>query len=166
LHFTETVFESLDQKKITRVPVTLDVGMGTFAPVSSEQIQNKKLHTEKLSVPKTTAELLKEGKVQHKAIIAVGTTVVRTLESSANTILSGDTISIEGDTNLFIMPPYDFKMVDMLITNFHVPKSSLLCLVDAFLQHKQAKKTILELYEIAIREGFRFFSFGDAMLIK
>jgi S-adenosylmethionine:tRNA ribosyltransferase-isomerase len=64
------------------------------------------------------------------------------------------------------MPPYDFKMVDMLITNFHVPKSSLLCLVDAFLQHKQAKKTILELYEIAIREGFRFFSFGDAMLIK
>jgi S-adenosylmethionine:tRNA ribosyltransferase-isomerase len=85
LHFTETVFESLDQKKITRVPVTLDVGMGTFAPVSSEQIQNKKLHTEKLSVPKTTAELLKEGKVQHKAIIAVGTTVVRTLESSANT---------------------------------------------------------------------------------
>jgi S-adenosylmethionine:tRNA ribosyltransferase-isomerase len=164
LHFTETVFSSLDEKNIDRLPVTLDVGMGTFAPVTEQHVREKKLHTEKIAIPSATRERIKESKNAGLPIIAVGTTVVRTLESGAGAILAQNS-SLKGDTDLFIMPPYDFKIVDMLITNFHVPKSSLLCLVDAFLEHKQAKKTVLDLYEIAVSEKFRFFSFGDAMLI-
>ncbi|MDO8496989.1 MAG: tRNA preQ1(34) S-adenosylmethionine ribosyltransferase-isomerase QueA [bacterium] len=166
LHFTNDVFASLDSKKIERNYVTLHVGLGTFAPITEENFTAKKLHREWYEIPENTVESLKVSKskglrssIYGQKVIAVGTTVARTLESYAKT---GET---KGETDLFIYPPYEFKLVDALITNFHIPKSSLMMLVDAFLSHKKAKRNIKELYAIAIEEKFRFYSFGDAMLI-
>ena len=176
LHFTEDVFRSFKKKNIEQLFITLHVGLGTFAPVSEKSISEKKLHEEWYEVPK---------KIESKKIVAVGTTVVRTLESmslSLRTPLSGvkqskkEIASSSGSsetprndivdkTDLFIYPPFQFKMVDHLITNFHLPGSSLMMLVEAFLQHKGARRSLVELYQVAIKEKFRFYSFGDAMLI-
>lgn len=157
LHFTDEVFESLQNSNISITPVTLHVGMGTFAPLSETMITEGKLHTEWYEIPNETIHNLNTAK---GPVIAVGTTVVRTLESY------GQTNQPSGATHIFIKPPFDFKNIDQLITNFHVPQSSLMCLVDAFLQYKGAKKSILDLYQIAIENKMRFFSFGDAMYIK
>ena len=108
---------------------------------------------------------LKESKHIAKPVVAVGTTVTRTIESCAGIIMNDSPSDIYSETNIFIMPSYDFKIVDHLITNFHVPQSSLMALVDVFLLHKNAKRRILDLYEIAKQEGFMFYSFGDSMLI-
>ncbi len=163
LHFTDVVFERLMERGIDKTFVTLNVGLGTFAPITEGNIKEGKLHKEYLEVSQESAVKIQNAKRNDVPIVAVGTTVVRTLESSAKEIFSASIASIE--TDLFIQPGFDFKIVDHLITNFHVPKSSLLMLVDAFLQFKGAKRGVLELYEEAKRERMRFFSFGDSMLI-
>ena len=197
LHFTPEVFKSLEAAGIPQKYVTLHVGLGTFAPLTEQNIKEKKLHYEWYEMPEDTFRCIDKSKKEGGKIIAVGTTVVRTLESVANRSvipaeagiqskmnqfgncidsrlrgndnkISKRTIKdgvIFGSTDLFIQPPYEFKIVDGLITNFHLPGSSLMMLVDAFLEHKKAKRRILELYEFAKKNNFRFYSFGDAMLI-
>ncbi|MEK7524698.1 MAG: tRNA preQ1(34) S-adenosylmethionine ribosyltransferase-isomerase QueA [Patescibacteria group bacterium] len=157
LHFTKSVFTKLAKKGIPHLFVTLHVGLGTFSPVTEENFSKKKLWNEYFDIAKTSARNIRSFKKSGKKLIAVGTTAVRTLESAAK--------GKEHATDLFIFPPYSFKAVDGLITNFHIPKSSLMMLVDAFLQHKKAKRNIRELYQVAIQNQFRFYSFGDAMLI-
>lgn len=155
LHFTNNVFKKLEEKGIEKYFITLHVGLGTFAPLTYDNLKTKKLHEEYFEVDKMTLQCINTLKSERKKLVAVGTTVIRTLESKAR----------YRKTNLFIFPPYNFKMVDVLITNFHLPKSSLMMLVEAFLQYKGAKKSLVELYNIAIKNNFRFYSFGDAMLI-
>ena len=163
LHFTARVFQTLADKKISRVPVTLHVGRGTFSPVTPEMIATGSLHAEPFSVSADSAAALSSAKQANRPIIAAGTTALRVLESAADKILHGQ--AIQGTTKLFIKPPYHFQLTDGLITNFHLPGTSLLTLVDALLQARGAKRSWRDLYEVAIGEGFRFYSFGDAMLI-
>lgn len=166
LHFTQRVFDKLLRKGITRTEVVLEVGLGTFAPLTPEALESGKLHTEWYQVPKSSSDDILQAKAEGKKIIAVGTTVVRTLESYAT--LSDDEQQEYGKyhpTDIFIREGHTFNLVDCLITNFHLPNSSLMMLVDAFLQYKCAKRNIIDLYEIAIREKFRFYSFGDSMVI-
>ncbi len=180
LHFTNKVFKRLDKKGIERLFVTLHVGMGTFAPITDENIKQKKLHNEFYKIDGDIWKYVKTNKNNGKKLVAVGTTVVRTLESISKITFEGTPTKSEvrfscdknyvtepfvGKTDLFIFPPYDFKMVDVLITNFHLPKSSLMMLVEAFLQFKGANKKLIELYNVAIKNNFRFYSFGDVMLI-
>ncbi|MBI4973640.1 tRNA preQ1(34) S-adenosylmethionine ribosyltransferase-isomerase QueA [Candidatus Roizmanbacteria bacterium] len=186
LHFTEDVFMSLKKKNIERFFITLHVGLGTFAPVSEKNISEKKLHEEWYEIPENIFQCNTSLDQEKKRLVAVGTTVVRTLESmslslrpsesegkqSNNKIAAAPSTDAQGPrndttfkTDLFIYPPYEFKMVDHLITNFHLPGSSLMMLVEAFLQHKKAKRSLIELYQVAIMEKFRFYSFGDGMLI-
>lgn len=161
LHFTEAVFASLKEKNIDTAPITLNVGLGTFAPLCEENFQTGKLHTEYVSIPKATRVKLEAAKKFGKKIVSVGTTTTRTLEALAQ-FKSQDTLT---QVDLFIYPPYQFQMTDILITNFHLPQTSLMLLVDAFLQHKGAKRGIMDLYQEAVREQFSFYSFGDSMLI-
>lgn len=163
LHFTDAVFTRLAKIGIDRAYVTLHVGLGTFAPLTKENLESNSLHKEWIEVPEITSQYIQSAKRNHKTLCAVGTTVVRTLESYALFGLPGKQFA--GDTNLFIRPGFQFQLVNSLITNFHLPSSSLMMLVDAFLLHKKAKRRILELYEYAKRNNFRFYSFGDAMLI-
>jgi len=164
LHFTNRVFKKLEQKGIKRYFVNLYVGMGTFAPVSEENFKNKKLHEEYYQVDDEVWGKILDEKKEGKKLVAVGTTVVRTLESFVRFKIKDNKIKLY-KTDLFIFPPFQFQMVDILITNFHLPNSSLMMLVEAFLQGKGAKKHLIELYNIAIKHDFRFYSFGDAMLI-
>ena len=159
LHFTDRVFNKLRKKNIKKYFVTLHVGLGTFAPITDENLKTKKLHEEYFEIDQPALQSIRKAKKEGKKLVAVGTTVVRTLES-----LARDS-SPSGKTDLFIYPPYSFKTVDNLITNFHLPKSSLMMLVEAFLKHKKAERSLVELYNIAIKNNFRFYSFGDAMLI-
>ncbi len=159
LHFTDRVFDSLKAKKIEKYFITLHVGLGTFAPLTDENLKTKKLHEEYYEADKKVFDGINILKNQGRRLISVGTTVTRTLESIAK---SGN---LMGKTDLFIYPPYEFKMVDILITNFHLPKSSLMMLVEAFIKHKGSKRRLTELYKTAIENDFRFYSFGDAMLI-
>lgn len=159
LHFTKKVFERLDQKGISKSFVTLHVGLGTFAPLTNNNLKSEKLHEEYYFIPKKTIEAINKLKSEKRELVSVGTTVTRTLESYAKSAKNAE------KTNLFIFPPFEFKMVDHLITNFHLPKSSLMMLVEAFLHHKKAKKRLVDLYNIAIDNDFRFYSFGDAMLV-
>lgn len=159
LHFTERVFKKLSAAGVEKTFLTLHVGLGTFAPVLPEHFETKTLYKEYYEIPKNSSEKIQQHKKGSKPIIAVGTTATRTLESFAR---SGELID---STNLFILPPYSFQVLDGLLTNFHVPGSSLMMLVEAFLQHKQAKKHLKEIYELALEKDFRFYSFGDSMLI-
>jgi S-adenosylmethionine:tRNA ribosyltransferase-isomerase len=159
LHFTNRVFNKLEQKGIKRYFVTLHVGLGTFAPITEENLMKKTLHQEYYEIAESTWQTIEKERIMGKKLLAVGTTVVRTLESTAKTK------KLFGQTDLFIFPPYRFLMIDGLITNFHLPKSSLMLLVGAFLQFKGAKKSLVELYNIAVKNKFRFYSFGDAMVI-
>lgn len=162
LHFTPAVFSSLRKKGISTGFLTLDVGLGTFAMLSEENFVKKKLHTEYIDISKENRERVNTALDTQRNIIAVGTTALRTLESLAE----NHHIALqEKKTNIFIYPPYEFQIVDTLITNFHLPKTSLMLLVDAFLQHKKAKRNLVELYQIAIENEFSFYSFGDSMLI-
>lgn len=162
LHFTEQVFESLEKKGITQTKLTLDVGLGTFAPLSEQAFETGKLHKEYVQITTDTATKLNQAKQNHKPVIAVGTTVTRTLEAISQ---SGKAEAYTGPVDIFIYPPYDFQMTDILITNFHLPKTSLMLLVDAFLEDKGSKRGVVSLYEKAIHEKFAFYSFGDSMLI-
>lgn len=182
LHFTSRVFKKLEKKGIKRYFITLHVGMGTFAPVNEKNIKEKKLHEEYYEIDRDLLRLIKTKRLKGEKLVAVGTTVVRSLESVArHHVLSSTSLptSLGGPpsyrfqkqvpslnkTSLFIFPPFDFKLIDILITNFHLPESSLMMLVEAFLQYKGAKKHLVELYNIAIKNNFRFYSFGDSMII-
>lgn len=155
LHFTERLLKQLEEKGVKKAFCTLHVGLGTFRPIKTEDITKHKMHEEFYQIPDETLQLINETKKKGKKVVAVGTTVVRTLETYAQTNKK------EGFSDIFIYPPYKFKIVDTLITNFHLPKSTLLLLVSAFAN----RDFILKAYEIAIKERYRFFSYGDAMLI-
>ena len=158
LHFTPRVFESLAEKGIVRTAVTLHVGRGTFSPVDDAAVSGGVLHPEPIMIGQETVRVISAAKKTGKAIIAAGTTTARLLESTTEQILAGR--PYQGETSLFIRPPYQFKIVDGLITNLHLPRTSLIMLLDAFLRFKGAKKSWRDLYSIAIREKFRFYSFG------
>jgi S-adenosylmethionine:tRNA ribosyltransferase-isomerase len=158
LHFTKQLISHLQKQGTGTAFVQLDVNLGTFAPLREEQVKSGKLHQEFYNIDKTTAKFLNQAKKDGRPIIAVGTTVVRTLESASK---NQRLIKLMGNTDLFIQENYKFKFVDGLITNFHVPKSSLLMLTSAFV----GRKKLLNLYQQAINQNFRFFSFGDGMLI-
>ena len=160
LHFTKALLEEIAKKGVNIAYVTLHVGLGTFRPVSVSNIEEHKMHSEYYHMSKEVACLLNETKRSKKKIIAVGTTSTRTLETIINKY--GEFRECSGNTDIFIYPPYQFKAIDALITNFHLPKSTLLMLVSAF----SSKEFILKAYNEAIKERYRFFSFGDAMLIK
>lgn len=159
LHFTRSLMAKLHRAGIKTEFVTLHVGLGTFAPLKLENLRSGKLHAEHYEIPKATAARLNTYKRQGRPIVAVGTTVARTLESAAR---RGKLVRLSGDTKLFIRPGYRWQFVDNLITNFHVPRSSLLMLVAAI----TGLDALKALYAFAKRKKFRFFSFGDGMLIR
>lgn len=162
LHFTPELIQKLDEKGINFARLTLHVGLDTFAPVTEEAPTAHKIHTEWCELTEETAGKINAAKRAGGRIVAVGTTSVRTLESAARDAKAGEIVSAyEGSTDLFILPGFKFKAVDALITNFHLPKSTLVMLVSAF----ASREMILETYQKAIEEEYRFFSFGDAMLI-
>ena len=156
LHFTEELLEEIKKRGVKIAYVTLHVGIGTFKPLSEENLREKKLHREFYSIPEETVNLIEKTREKGGRVIAVGTTVVRTLETYAINKKK------EGFSELFIYPPFDFKIIDSLITNFHLPKSSLLLLVSAF----AGKDFILKAYKEAVMKRYRFFSYGDAMFIQ
>ena len=160
LHFTDELLEKIKDKKVNIVYVTLHVGLGTFRPVNVEDVTNHKMHSEYYMMSSETANILNETKKNNKKIISVGTTSTRTLETIMN--LYGEFKECSGWTDIFIYPGYKFQAVDSLITNFHLPKSTLVMLVSAL----AGKELIMKAYEEAIINKYRFFSFGDSMLIR
>jgi len=159
LHFTENYLEKLKVKGVKWDFLTLNVGLGTFLPVKTENIFEHKMHTESYEISQELVEKIQQTKKNGKRVIAVGTTSLRVLESSLDQ--NGDLIAQKNETDIFIYPPYDFEIVDALLTNFHLPKSTLLMLVSAL----AGKRFIFKAYQKAIELKYRFFSFGDAMLI-
>ena len=160
LHFTPELMEKIRRKGIAIGFVTLHVGLGTFRPVSVENVLDHKMHAEHYSMPAETAELIQKTKQNGGRVIAVGTTSCRTLESVA--AQHGGICECEGWTDIFIYPGFQFQVLDALITNFHLPESTLVMLVSAL----AGRENILHAYETAVKEKYRFFSFGDAMLIE
>lgn len=160
LHFTNEMISSLSARGVDIAYVTLHVGLGTFLPVRETNIENHKMHSEFYTVPSETAFKVNEAKKARKKILAVGTTSCRTLESACNS--SGVLQAGSNSTNIFMYPPYKFKIVDELFTNFHTPESTLLMLVSAF----AGKENIFAAYKQAVQDGYRFFSYGDAMYIR
>jgi S-adenosylmethionine:tRNA ribosyltransferase-isomerase len=156
LHFDEALLAALDQHGVERASITLHVGAGTFQPVKTENIAEHVMHFERYSIDQTALDAIARCKAHGGKVVAIGTTSVRALETWAKTK------ETQGDTNIFITPGFDFKVVDRLITNFHLPKSSLMMLVSAFAGHAH----IMALYAEAIAQKYRFFSYGDAMLLK
>lgn len=163
LHFTPRLLDELQAQGVRLGWVTLHVGLDTFAPVTEDDPSQHKIHTEWCHLPLETADLINQTRAQGGRVIAVGTTSVRTLESVAflNTEHRPQITAFTGPTSLYILPGYQFKVVDAMITNFHLPRSTLIMLVSAF----AGRETILHAYEVAKQEGYRFYSFGDAMLI-
>jgi len=159
-HLTPKLLESIKKKGVTVCEITLHVGLGTFKPVKTQTIEEHKMHSEWVSVSRESAEIINEAKKQGRRIIAVGTTTTRTLEGVAD-LHKGNIHAYEGDINLFITPGFRFTVIDGILTNFHLPKSTLLILVSAF----AGRTRILRVYDEAIRKKYRFYSFGDAMLI-
>ncbi len=160
LHFTNELLEKIKKKGVNIAYITLHVGLGTFRPVSVEKVEDHEMHSEYYMMDKETANLLTQTKKNHKRIIAVGTTSTRTLETIMKKYHKFQECS--GWTNIFIYPGYEFSAIDCLITNFHLPKSTLVMLVSSL----AGKDNILNAYQEAIKEKYRFFSFGDAMFIK
>ena len=160
LHFTEELLQKISQKGIEIVPVTLHVGYGTFVPVRVTDIREHKIHAERFEISEEAVRTINEGKKQGRRVVAVGTTCVRTLEYVSDE--RGHLVSGADSCDLFIFPGYEFKVVDALITNFHLPKSTLIMLVSAF----AGRKNILNAYAQAIEKNYRFYSYGDAMLIE
>lgn len=158
LHFTEKILNELESRGVKKASVTLHVGIGTFRPLSGDEAKSDKLHSEYCSVLQFTVRKVIECHKKGRRVIAVGTTTARALESAS---ASGEIKSFEGWTEIFIKPPYTFRSVDSLITNFHLPRSSLLMMVCAF----AGREKILNAYREAIKECYRFYSYGDAMLI-
>ena len=160
LHFTKELLEKVKEKGITVLYITLHVGLGTFRPVNVEDVTKHKMHSEFYMMSKETAEILNKAKKNNQRIISVGTTTTRTLEKIMN--LYDEFRECSGWTSIFIYPGYEFKAIDSLITNFHLPKSTLLMLVSAL----AGKDKIMKAYHEAVKEKYRFFSFGDSMFIK
>ena len=158
-HFTEELFDKIKAKGITVVDITLHIGLGTFRPVKVEDTDNHVMHSELYEISSEACVILNKAKEEKRRIIAIGTTSVRTLE--ANMQEFGKFTPIKKETNIFIKPGYEFKAVDCIITNFHLPKSTLIMLVSAFL----GREFTLEVYKHAVDERYRFFSFGDSMII-
>jgi S-adenosylmethionine:tRNA ribosyltransferase-isomerase len=158
LHFTREIMKELSDFGVQFADITLHVGLDTFAPVTEEEVESHKIHTEWCELNRHTADVINQAKGQGRRVIAVGTTTVRTLESS---VMNNGVKPISGPTGIFIYPGYQFRVVDGMITNFHLPKSSLIMLVSAF----AGKENIFRCYQEAINQKYRFFSFGDAMLI-
>ena len=161
LHFTQALLEKISQKGIKIAKIELRVGLDTFAPVTEENIEEHIIHREWCHLDENAAQQVRETKKEGGRVIAVGTTSVRTLESACQFSPNGQISAFSGETALYITPGYTFKCVDAIITNFHLPKSTLLMLVSAFASRDQ----IFQAYETAKAEGYRFFSFGDAMLL-
>lgn len=159
LHFTPALLQTIEDKGITIAKITLHVGLGTFRPVKASNVEDHIMHSEYYSVSEQAAQLINNARSSGGRIIAVGTTSVRTLESTANEL--GEIIPGSGFTDIFITPGYTFKAVDVLITNFHLPESTLLMLVSAFAGYNET----FEMYKTAVEQKYRFFSFGDAMMI-
>ena len=161
LHFTQEVFDKLAAKGVDTAYVTLHVGLGTFRPVKEDNILDHKMHVEHFSVPEETARKIAECKARGGRVIAVGTTSCRTLESAAGMSADGRVSACSADTGIFIYPGYKFKVIDGLITNFHLPESTLIMLVSAFM----GRENTLRAYKTAVENEYRFFSFGDSMFI-
>ena len=157
--FTKEMLSDLENMGVKLAYVTLHVGLGTFRPVKEDNVLEHKMHSEHYHLPKETADLIKQTKAEGGRVIAVGTTSCRTLESVGT--FFDDMDEHEGYTDIFIYPGYEFKVIDGLITNFHLPESTLIMLVSAFLGYEKT----MNAYKIAVDEKYRFFSFGDAMLI-
>ncbi len=159
LHFTNELFEKIEDLGVETVDVLLHVGLGTFRPVKDEEITAHHMHSEYYEISEEAAEKINRAKKEGRRVIAVGTTAVRTLESAADE--NGLVRAVKENTQIFIYPPYKFKCVDVLVTNFHLPKSTLIMLVSAF----AGREKVLNIYKTAVEERYRFFSFGDACLI-
>ena len=159
LHFTPELLQKIKEKGVIIAEVLLHVGLGTFRPVSEENILEHEMHTEYIEVSNCTAAIINQAKKEGRRVIAVGTTSVRTLESAAND--NGEVLPVCKNTNIFIYPGYKFKVADGLITNFHLPQSTLIMLVSAFI----GLENTLNMYNTAVKEKYRFFSFGDATLL-
>ncbi|MDO4846785.1 MAG: tRNA preQ1(34) S-adenosylmethionine ribosyltransferase-isomerase QueA [Clostridiaceae bacterium] len=159
LHFTDKILEKIREKGVNIGYVTLHVGIGTFRPVKAENIEDHKMHSEHYYLPKETADLINDTKKKGKRVISVGTTSCRTLESVAT--FNGEITEADGWTNIFIYPGYEFKCIDGLLTNFHLPESTLIMLVSAFYNREK----VLDAYRHAVESEYRFFSFGDCMLL-
>jgi S-adenosylmethionine:tRNA ribosyltransferase-isomerase len=160
LHFTAEVLEAIGGRGVETARVTLEVGLGTFAPLRHEVVEENKLHRERFTISAETAEKIARAKAEKRRVIAVGTTTVRTLEYSA--MVHGQVIAESGDADIFIYPGFPFRVFDALLTNFHLPQSSLLMLVSAF----AGREFTLRAYEHAVRERYRFFSYGDCMFVE
>jgi S-adenosylmethionine:tRNA ribosyltransferase-isomerase len=156
LHFDEAVLAALEARRVERASVTLHVGAGTFQPVKTENIADHRMHSEWYSIPPATIDALDRTQARGGRVVAVGTTTVRTLESWAR---SGQA---SGDTSIFITPGFDFRVIDLLVTNFHLPKSTLLMLISAFAGYDK----VMALYAHAVQQRYRFFSYGDSMLLQ
>ncbi len=156
LHFDETLLAAFEARGISRASVTLHVGAGTFQPVKTENLAEHRMHSEWYEVPVATQEAIAQAKARGGRVVAVGTTTVRTLESWAQSGLAS------GDTRIFITPGFEFKVIDLLVTNFHLPRSTLMMLVSAFAGYEH----VMALYRHAIAGRYRFFSYGDAMLLS
>lgn len=159
LHFTDEIMAKIQEKGVKIGYVTLHVGIGTFRPVKAENIEDHEMHSEHYQIPKETADLINETKKNGGRVVAVGTTCCRTLESVMQS--QGEMKEFDDWTNIFIYPGYQFKCIDALLTNFHLPESTLIMLVSALYNREK----ILDAYKIAVSEKYRFFSFGDCMLI-
>ena len=159
LHFTEELLKKIEEKGIEIVDIFLEVGLGTFRPVQTEDVLDHKMHSEKFEISIQAAEKINQAKKEGRRIISVGTTTTRCLESSIGE--NDELMAGTGETEIFIYPGYKFKVVDCLITNFHLPKSTLLMLVSAF----SNREFIMEIYKEAVKEEYHFFSFGDGMFI-
>ena len=159
LHFTEELNEKIKAKGVEILDVTLHVGLGTFKPVKEDNVEDHNMHSEFYTMSKEVADRLNLAKKQGRRIIAIGTTSTRTMETIMNRF--GEFRECSGDTNIFIYPPYEFKAIDAQITNFHLPKSTLIMMIAALC----SREMILDTYKEAIKEKYRFFSFGDSMFI-
>ncbi|MFC2149387.1 tRNA preQ1(34) S-adenosylmethionine ribosyltransferase-isomerase QueA [Candidatus Auribacterota bacterium] len=159
LHFTESMLKAIRSKGVKTANIVLHVGLGTFKPVEMDDITSHNMHSEYREISKETADIINETKKKGRSVIAVGTTVARSLESACNN--EGLVQHITGQTDIFIYPPYKFNVVDKMITNFHLPKSTLLMMISAF----AGKDFLFNAYEAAKKQNYRFYSYGDAMLV-
>ena len=162
LHFDHPLLAALEARGVLRAAVTLHVGAGTFQPVRSERIEQHRMHSEWFEVSEATAAAVAAARARGARVVAVGTTVLRALESAALRVPTGDLAACTGETDLFITPGFRFRVVDRLLTNFHLPRSTLLMLVSAFSGHAQ----VMALYRHAVEARYRFFSYGDAMWLE
>ncbi|WP_432738594.1 tRNA preQ1(34) S-adenosylmethionine ribosyltransferase-isomerase QueA [Maridesulfovibrio sp. FT414] len=160
LHFSEEINSALKAKGIDRAEVTLYVGYGTFSPVRAENIRDHEMHSEYIEIPAETAEAVRKAKAEGRPVVAVGTTSARTLEGAF--MQTGEICEFKGDTDIFIYPGFEFKVVDRMLTNFHLPESSLVIMISAL----AGRENVLNAYKKAVDNGFRFFSYGDSMYIK